>query len=299
MKDTVIVVGSNGYVGRALKQRLLAEGRRVIGIQPNVRRDEPSSSRSEDFLLLSSGDAPWVAKQEFDHISAVINVAQHSGFTDFPNQSAAVLRTNVLLPLEIAAWCSRENVPTFIHFSSGGIYKRRNQTFLKEDDLLDNPTQLGFYLTTKLQSEQILTHFVNLSPGIAIVRPFFIYGPSMTSTRLIPRLFERIRAQAPIELKGENGPSINPCHVDDICDLVISLLEQRFAGAVNAAGAQSTNLRDLCIALSHFAGVPPIFHQHQDADSDCLGDTTLMEKILGRPPRGIFDQGSIDMFSLS
>jgi UDP-glucose 4-epimerase len=292
--NTVVVVGSNGFVGRAMVKKLLVEGNRVIGIQHEGPSDTRQQYQDENLEILAPGEAPWVAGKDRHSISAVINVAQHSGYLDFPDQSVEVLKTNVLLPVEIAAWCSRASVPRFVHFSSGGIYVRRNERHIKEMDEFDTPTSLGFYLTTKLLSEHALANFLGYSPSIAIVRPFFIYGPSATSTRLIPRLVEKIRSNSPIQLKSENGLQVNPCHVSDVCDLVFAILRDGFQGAVNAAGSHTTSLKNLCFEIGNSIGKEPIFEHHDSTDSDCLGDITLMQELLGRRPIGIFDVGILE-----
>lgn len=285
----VAVVGSGGFVGTRLTSRLKDAGIHVFGITRdlltqhtyNVVGGNSNSSPLEYCLTMANEHGP---------LAAIVNVAQHRSFNLFPDESVPTLLTNVGLVTEIARWCHQRPETKYVHFSSGGIYNFKSTQAAHEDDDLSN-ADLGFYLSTKRMAEQVLSEFRAVSLNVSVIRPFFIYGPNMSDDRLIGRLASSIRNGLPITIAGASGPAINPCHVDDVVELVLRILNIEHPVVSNAAGSSVLTIRELAEAIAFELSATPTFIHSDLLSDDCVGSTNTMRKILNRAPIGILDSG--------
>ena len=81
------------------------------------------------------------------------------------------------------------------------------------------PGGADFYSATKVAAERLAQAY-DQHLDIAILRLFVPYGPGQ-ERRMLPRLVERVRAGAPIQLNRDGRPRMNPIYVDDVVDVVL------------------------------------------------------------------------------
>lgn len=177
-----------------------------------------------------------------------------------------------------------------IHFSSGGLYDRSTSVILNESTPLARPEVLDFYLRSKLIADQVLELAESSMVDLTIVRPFFVFGSQMPSSRLFSRLISSLRHGSPVHLRNPDGIRINPCYVGDISEGVLRLLQRRSLRAVNFSGSDVLTLGEICRLFSDYLGCEYHFVSNSDPEDDCVSDTSMFSQLLGRSPRGLGDR---------
>ena len=143
----IILLGSSGYIGQYIKQRL--ELRHLAHVA--LGRD-----------VIENGDIYNIIKNERNQGSIIINA---TGYTGKPNVDACEVHKNecyylnVELPLRIAGACS-ENQVIYGHLSSGCIYTGYNGNLgFNEDDEPNyswKQNNCSYYSGTKAKCEELL-----------------------------------------------------------------------------------------------------------------------------------------------
>lgn len=188
---TIAITGATGFVGQAVLDRAIAQGRAVRAL---TRRDQ-ADRRGVAWVRGDLSLAPALSQlvQGVDaviHIAGVVNAPDHTGF----------YQGNVAGTQAALAAAREAGVRRFVHVSS----------------LAAREPQLSLYGKTKMQAEQ----FVQES-GLdwTIVRPPAVYGPRDTE---IFELFKAARWGI-VPLPPAGRTSI--IHVDDLARLLLSLAD--------------------------------------------------------------------------
>jgi nucleoside-diphosphate-sugar epimerase len=115
------------------------------------------------------------------------------------------------------------------------------------------------------------------------VRPFFIYGFGQKRNMLIPRLFDNISKRKSIDLSGDKGLKINPIHVEDAVQCVVSLLEKTHSSIYNLAGPDVVSLREICEVIGDYLAEKPLFNHLDRSSVNIVSDISLMKSELHTP----------------
>ena len=104
--------------------------------------------------------------------------------------------------------------------------------------LLSKNNELGNYLGSKICGEILVQ---NYSPFFktSIIRPFSFTDLVKKRNMLLPRIYDCVANEVPIDLCGEEGLRINPIHVEDIVFSIKNLLERGVSPIYNLAGPKT------------------------------------------------------------
>lgn len=278
----IVLTGATGLTGAVLltKLRDFAEvwclGREDQITGPSVHNVEADLSEiSWQEHLPNSADV-------------VIYLAQSRQFRDFPNGAMDMQAVNTRAPLVLANWAVGAGVKKIIYASTGGVYAP-SATSISENGLILAPTEMGFYPASKFSTEMLLLPFRDIF-DLIILRPFFIYGQAQDMTMLIPRLIANVRDGVPILLDGENGMRINPIHVDDVCDFILSTLNVNGSDIVNVAGKEVLSLREIGEVIGGIVEKDPVFETTDSSlEKSLVANTSRMDQYMEMSPLR-FDQ---------
>lgn len=215
----VLVTGALGFIGRAVTDRLVADGHEVVGVD---READPARG-------VVAGDTtdpgPWAA--QLAGCSAVIHTAAVvSNAVDVDGQ----WRVNVLGTRRVVEAARDAGVARIVHLSSIRAF---SDLGFPDGVTEDHPVRPDGnpYVDTKIASEQVVlqAHAAGEIEAV-VIRPGDVYGPGSRPWVLLP--LEAIRSRQfllPAMGKGIHSP----VYVDDLVDgIVLATLREEAAGQV-------------------------------------------------------------------
>jgi nucleoside-diphosphate-sugar epimerase len=230
-RRSAFVTGALGFIGRALADRLLADGAEVRGV--DVRADPARGVVAGD--ITAPGD--WQRHAEgcevFFHVAAILGFGGR--YEDFWRINAVGTRN--ALDAAVAGGATR-----FVHTSSIVVF---GDEFTGEVDERTPVRGTGRpYTDTKIAGEQIVlaAHAAGELP-CTIVRPGDVYGPGSRPWVILP--LEAIRRRQ-LVLPARGRGLISPVYVDDLIDgYVRAAREPSAAGhVITLTGAASIESRE-------------------------------------------------------
>ena len=218
----ILVTGGAGFVGTNLIKRLLKEGHKVISIDNyntglESNHQEVGSWGSCTYLNYDIRNikdySPWGDFDVAFHMAAIARIQP-----SFENPKD-YFTVNANGTMNIAEWCSKNNVPLIYAGSSS-----------KHSGKFKNP-----YTFSKDIGEDIIKlyeeHF-NLSS--TITRFYNVYGPHQLTeggyTTLIGRWLHNMENNIQCEVYGDGEQRRDFTHVDDIVEALVNIMDNKVYG---------------------------------------------------------------------
>jgi UDP-glucose 4-epimerase len=275
---TALVTGAAGLLGRATVDALADSGVEVHALvrgKEQAFRDDVVFHEADLARPLRDASLPG-------EVDAVFHLAQAREFRDFPASAPSVFSINVASTAFLLDYAFRMGATSFVYASSGGVYRGRPGGPLTEDEPVQGPADLGYYLSTKLSCESLVASYSGQF-ATASLRYFFIYGPGQERSMLIPRLYDRVRNGEPLALQGDEGMRINPVHVSDAAAATVAASGLKGGITVNIAGPEAHSLREIGEIFGRDLDREPVFEHGEGTPSDLIASTALMAETLRAP----------------
>ncbi len=240
-KNTIIVTGASGFIGKQLVNRLLLDGFKVFGI---TRHDKPpycDVNLTWISWLTYKGDI-----SEANNISAVVNLVTTFGYN---NESwNEILESNVTLPLALFKHAIKLGATKIINADSFfGKPKYNKYQYLK------NYTRSKKILIdlSKPLTEEYKIDFINL-------RLEHVFGANDGPHKFVSKLIRDFQSKkTKIELTDGNQKR-DFIYIDDVVEAFICVLKnssnQGFFEYEVGTG-ESIKLKEFCIALANAFGI--------------------------------------------
>ena len=243
----VLVTGAAGFIGSTLVDRLLREGREVVGLDSFDRfygeaeklSNLECASKSSGFRLVRGDirDAECVdrllAETSFD---SVVHLAALAGVRPSLERPAAYADVNVNGTTVILDAAVRRDVPRVVFGSSSSVYGERKDLPFRESDRVDRP--ISPYAATKKAGE-LIAHTFHSAHGLDVtcVRFFTAYGPRQRPDLAIRRFAERMRRGEPIPIYGDGSALRDYAFIEDIVEGLVSAIDTSLGYAILNFGA--------------------------------------------------------------
>lgn len=187
MKETYLITGAAGFIGYYLANKLLIEGKKVIGIDNlndyydvNLKKTRLSIlNKYEGFAFLKidiSEKEPLESVFKANDIVYVINLAAQAGVRYSIENPDVYIKSNIIGFHNILEMCRHYPVKHLVYASSSSVYGSNKKVPFEESDFADHPVSL--YAATKKSNELMAhtySHLYNIpSTGL---RFFTVYGP--------------------------------------------------------------------------------------------------------------------------
>lgn len=264
----VLLIGGNGFIGRALGRRLAALGSEVHVLSRHV---EPGTRDGISFHPGSQAEADAVAP-----LLARCDAVVHLASTTTPGSSAHApgleMREN-LAPLAgfleaLAAVGPRR----ILYLSSGGAVYGNPQVLPVPEHHPLRP--LSWHAAGKAAAEELLrTHARQTSSTmLAILRPANVYGPGQSLQAgfgIVRTLLERARTGGGIELWGDGSQVRDFLYIDDLVEACVRLLAlPAVCGTYNVGSGTGTSLLQLLRLVEKISGrsIPVAFQPERGID---------------------------------
>jgi len=301
----ILVTGAAGFIGSTLCDRLLAEGREVVGLdafdpfypEDQKRRNLRGALRQDTFRLeradIRDRDAlaRILAEGRFD---GVVHLAALAGVRPSLERPGDYADVNVMGTTRILDAATRAEVPHMVFASSSSVYGERTDGPFRESDRVDRP--ISPYAATKRAGE-LVAHTFHHIHGLSVTcaRIFTAFGPRQRPDLAIRKFAERMLAGEPIPVYGDGTAVRDFTYVDDLVEGLVRALDRPLGFALLNLGAGRTIvLADVIAALEGALGVTAridrLPRQPGDA-SRTWADIGEARRALGYEPATPFEQG--------
>lgn len=279
MKKLALVSGSEGFVGRHIVARLLADGYSVTGVDNDLRLHDPRQRgpRRVGYMLCQQDARVYLRDNPRLRVDLVVHCAAVVGGRTMIEGSPLQLAVEDLtLDAELFRWALRARPEQIVYFSSSAAYPTRLQTRgwldyvgpggmgLREDDIdLDDvrsPDQS--YGWVKMTGEMLAGHANALGIPTFVFRPFSGYGSDQHTDYPFASFIDRaLRRDDPFDVWGDGDQARDFVHIDDVVDTVMAALAAGVSsivpGPVNIGTGRATTFNQLAALVCEAAGYEP------------------------------------------
>lgn len=311
-RGTILVTGAAGFIGFHLCRYLLAEGRRVVGLDELNDYYEVDLKRSRRDLLLAHpafvfvegdiGDRGLVESVFQGHSpSHVVHLAAQAGVRYSLENPRAYIHSNIIGFFNVLETCRQYPVDHLLYASSSSVYGGSSKVPFEESDFVNQP--LSLYAATKLADEMMAHCYSHLYDIPATgLRFFTVYGPWGRPDMAYFSFVDSHFAKRGITVFNQGGGAGDLwrdfTYVDDVVEGVGRLLSHVPTGAVrhavyNIGNSDPVSLTDFIATLEkclgRALGSEVVFEKHYEAMKPgdvpaTFASTDLLDAAVGFRP---------------
>lgn len=273
----VLITGSRGFVGSALRERLLSEGYRVLEMDLDYDITMPESFSRFD-------------EEKPDH---VFHLAGKTFVPESWEDPLSFYRTNVSGTMNVLDFCRKNGAS--LTYVSAYLYGQPERLPISENHTIkpNNP-----YAHSKYLAEQ-LCEFYAKEFGVKtfIIRPFNIYGPSQSSKFLIPHIIRQALEEDEIKVKNLE-PKRDFLFIDDLIEvLFMSMSSDKGFAVYNIGSGSSLSVAEIIGIVQEVTGfdkkVVSENEIRKNEINDVVADISKAEEELGWLPEFNFKAGIV------
>ena len=274
MSQSILVTGSNGFIGRHLVEDFKKRGSRVFALN----RLDGDTCRSETWGKYPKADC-------------VVHLAGQTFVPDSWTHPELFIESNALSTAHALEYC-RVHAAKLI-FLSSYMYSTKSALSVKESDEL-NP--VNPYALSKFLGENICRYYSEFfGTQVAILRPFNVYGIGQTEKFLIPSIIRQARAGDEIKVM-DSKPSRDYIYIDDLLEAIHRVVNTAIDfDVLNVGTGKSYSVGELINVLGLVVGrnlkVVSANTERQSEINFTQADITHATEVLGWKPRWTLVEG--------
>lgn len=289
----IVVTGCAGFIGSHLVEKLLLQGREVIGIdnfhpyyQPSIKQNNIElalQSSKFEFHELSILDKDRLV-EVFDGaaIEQVVHLAALAGVRnsfDFPEEYFQINTIGTKNVFEAAISCG---VKHFIFASSSSVYGEMQGEKAVEDSTPLNP--ISPYAQSKVEAEKLIETLQNQYHfDVNILRFFTVYGARQRPDMAFQKFKKKILSGETVELYGENmSRDFTP--IEKIIEGIIAAIDYKNGLEVfNLGSGKKVLVKSMILKIGKELGVEPkikVVEQQKGDPSFTLASIKKAKKLL-------------------
>ena len=306
----VLITGGAGFVGSHLTDLLLARGDQVLVLDDlsTGRHDNIRSHIGDpnfEFMLGSILNEALV-DDAVRRADAALHLAAAVGVELIVGRPLESLATNIRGSEIVLEKCHKYGRKVLVT-STSEIYGKNDSDLLSEDDdrILGSPLKTRWSYSEAKAIEEVLAYSYWREKGLpaVIVRLFNTVGPRQVGFygMVVPRFVEQALAGKPITVYGDGTQRRCFCHVADVSQALIGLLDSREAeGQVfNVGASKEISIADLATTIIDQLGSssPIVKVSYDEAYEEGFEDmprrvpnTARINALLGWAPQRSLDQ---------
>jgi UDP-glucuronate 4-epimerase len=231
----VLVTGAAGFIGSHLCDKLLADGRQVVGVdnfddfyEPKVKwRNLENSLAYDNFGLIEADirDASAMDDAVEQGFDVIVHLAARAGVRPSIENPLLYADVNVSGTVVMLEAARQHNVKKFVFGSSSSVYGNNKKVPFSEKDNVDFP--ISPYAATKKACE-LICHTYHSLYGIDMtsLRYFTVYGPRQRPDLAIHKFARLIEQDEPIPVFGNGSMMRDFTYIDDIISGTTAAIEK-------------------------------------------------------------------------
>lgn len=273
---SILVTGSNGFIGEALVETL-----KKIGFE--VLKFNSSDGDIAEFDFVKRYE-----KQEIDY---VFHLAAKTFVPDSWENPLEFYKTSVLGTGQILELCRHKNIP--LTFVSAYLYGLPEKLPICEDDKVksNNPYAHSKYLAEELC--RFYSEYYDVK--VIIARPFNIYGKNQKDMFLIPFIIKQVLIDDVIKVK-DLYPKRDYIYLDDLIDGLVKTIENKKRFSIyNFGSGSELSVQEIIDIIQKIAGTKKeIISEKQERPNEIMNVVADIRKAkyeLGWEPKFSFEKG--------
>ncbi|MEM7527029.1 MAG: NAD-dependent epimerase/dehydratase family protein [Pseudomonadota bacterium] len=236
MGEAILVTGAAGFIGAALIERLLQEGRPVLGVDNLSPYYDAGLKRARlvrlegragfRFVELDLADREATAALfAAERPAKVVHLAAQAGVRHGLKAPFDYADANLAGFLAVLEGCRHAETKHLLYASSSSVYGGNVKVPFAEADAVDHPVSL--YAATKKANELMAHSYAHLF-GLPVtgLRFFTVYGPWGRPDMAYWKFTRAILEGAPIDVYNHGQMRRDFTHIDDVVEAVARLVDR-------------------------------------------------------------------------
>jgi UDP-glucose 4-epimerase len=305
MKETIIISGADGFVGRSLVRALIEAGWDVVAIDLSAPNNQQFYIENQNQLTFLKADFSNIrdlklirGKVEFPayliHLGSYI--LKSSGETDEYDVQRSI-DTNIsgsynlinVLKSKLSGVCLA---------SSLDVYGDPQFLPINESHPVDPGT---FYAASKLAMElYVKNELKNIIP-LTILRFSHIYGPGDPHPKVLQSFIKAVGLGKNPVIYGDGSDLRDYIYISDIVGAIINTIQSKPPGIFNIASGNSFSLRKLAELVIKISGkkLNPVYRDRRQPQKDFSFDISKAKADLSFRPRISIQRGISELMEKS
>lgn len=252
-EQSILLVGGNGFYGRALARRLAASGQEVHV----VSRSTAPGENDGIFFHRGSQDDPAVMRPLLERCPVLVHLASTSTPGSSARDPVHDTMYNVLPAARLLGIAAATPPARVLCVSSGGsVYGNPARVPVDEQAPLQ---PLSYHAAGKVALEALFQAFAHAhGTSLAVLRPSNLYGPGQdlrSGFGLVRTLLERALRSEPVEVWGDGSAVRDYIYIDDAVAACERLIAQPAAtGVFNLGSGRGTSIAEMVELVARATG---------------------------------------------
>ncbi len=234
--NTILITGAAGFIGFHVAQRLLSDGREVVGVDSVNDYYNPKLKEARLELLKRNSKFTFVkldladraaSKSLFEHhrFPAVVHLAAQAGVRYSLQNPHAYVDANIEGFINVLEGCRHNGCKHLVFASSSSVYGANTKLPFSVQDNVDHPISL--YAASKKANELMAHAYSHLYriPATGL-RFFTVYGPWGRPDMAMFIFAKAILAGQPIKLFNHGKMRRDFTYIDDVSQAVVRLIDR-------------------------------------------------------------------------
>lgn len=275
----IVITGSESFIGKELKEHCRFGNVEFVGI-------DVASSKDEAHYQIDIR-SPEIGEVIPENADAIVHLAAISTDQACRKDPIAAFDINVGGTLNLIRAAEARKVKQFVFASSEWVYGNAVDGGIQtEDSVIDIAKMASEYALTKIVGERLLyiAHQRGFYP-VTILRFGIVYGPRPVPIGAVEGLYNEVRTQSSIEVKGSLRTARRFVHFSDIARGIIKALGRQGYEIFNLSGNTLITIRDIIEQSSALLGRNPAIIETDPSNVSIRNpDNQKARKVLGWKP---------------
>lgn len=289
----ILVTGAAGFIGSHLCERLIDEGRQVVGLDnfdpfydTAIKRRNLNALLACDLFELVEGDIrdagcveSVLARGGFE---AIVHLAARAGVRPSIADPVGYMDVNINGTVVMLEAARKYNIKKFVFASSSSVYGNNEKVPFAETDNVDYP--ISPYAATKKAGELICHTYGHLyGIGMTCLRFFTVYGPRQRPDLAIHKFARLIEAGKPIPVFGDGSMRRDFTYIDDIVDGVTAAIHMCGGYEIyNLGESRPVRLDTLIAEIENAMGKKAVVDRRPEQPGDVIQTYADVNKAVTR-----------------
>ncbi len=297
-----LVTGAAGFIGSHICERLIKEGRSVIGIDNFMDYYSRSLKESNISGLQSDPNFEFIEKSILDcdlirlleNVDAVFHQSAQAGIRASWGSSFRIYSDNNILATQMLLEAAKKSpVKKFVYASSSSVYGDTTDLPMRESSVTRPVSPYG---VSKIAAEHLCyLYYKNFGVPTVSLRYFTVYGPRQRPDMAFHRFFKWILEGKPLQMYGDGEQSRDFTHISDIIEANWLAFQKGKPGEVfNIGGGSRITMNQVISIMEEITGSAATVDYQQVQKGDVRhtsADMTKARKELGYNPKVSIREG--------